>query len=89
MLFKELYVVEACRSSGLGRALPQHVASVALDKSAGRIIWDVMVGDDPAGAFCQALGGQRDSKWISYQTEVPEMEMLATSMDRKGSGFCD
>lgn len=83
LLLKELYVAEACRGMGLGHALLQHVASMALDKGAGRIKWDVMLGNDPAEAFYQALGGQRDSKWIPYQMGLPEIEMLATSMDSR------
>ena len=83
MLLKELYVAEACRGRGLGHALMQHVASTALDKGAGRIKWDVMVGNDPAEAFYQALGGHREGKWIPYQMGSLEIEKLATSMERK------
>ncbi|RRV10574.1 GNAT family N-acetyltransferase [Pseudomonas sp. v388] len=89
ILLKELYVSDACRGRGLGHALLQHVARVALDKGAARIKWDVMVGNDPAEAFYQALGGHRDSKWIPYQMGIREIEMLATSMDRKASELCD
>lgn len=42
-----------------------------------------MVGNDPAEAFYRALGGQRDSTWISYQTGNRQIEKPVTSMDRK------
>ena len=81
LLLKELYISEACRGRGLGHALLRQVAITALAKGAGRIKWDVMIGNHPAEAFYQALGGHRERKWIPYQMGMLEIEQLVTSSD--------
>ncbi|ENA27497.1 GNAT family N-acetyltransferase [Pseudomonas luteola] len=77
VLLKELYVVDHCRSEGLGQALLQQVAVWARAKGAGRLKWDVMVGNHRAAKFYERLGGLPDDKWLAYQMDSQTIETLA------------
>ena len=77
VLLKELYVADQCRSEGLGQALMQQVAVWARAKGAGRLKWDVMVGNHMATKFYERLGGVPDDKWLAYQMDSQTIENLA------------
>lgn len=77
VLLKELYVADHCRSQGLGQALLQHVAAWAQEKGAGRLKWDVLVGNDMAIQFYERLGGVPEAKWLAYQMDSQAIENLA------------
>lgn len=74
---KELYVVEAQRGSGVGKRLMQHVARWAQAQNAGRLLWDVLAGNDAAERFYARLGGQRAMKWVAYEMDSQALESLA------------
>jgi GNAT superfamily N-acetyltransferase len=80
LVLKELYIAEAFRSEGLGKALLQKVAQWATTRDAGRLKWDVLVGNKNAEAFYQRLGGQPESKWLAYQMEQHALEQLAVGL---------
>lgn len=77
VLLKELYVTPHGRGNSLGKALMHYVARWALARGAGRLKWDVMLGNEPAEAFYRQLGGQRDKKWIAYHLGQHELSELA------------
>lgn len=81
MILKKLYIAEACRGQGLGHALLQRVAIMALENGARRIKWDVLVGNRDAEAFYQKLGGRPDSKWVPYQMGSQAIERLAMGVE--------
>lgn len=74
---KELYVAPAQRSSGIGQRLMQRVAQWALGQGAGRLLWDVMAGNDAAERFYSRLGGRRVMKWVAYGMEARALQGLA------------
>lgn len=74
---KELYVVENGRHQGIGERLMQRVASWARDQGAGRLLWDVLAGNDAAERFYRRLGGRRVRKWIAYEMDLPALGRLA------------
>lgn len=80
LVLKELYVAEAYRGAGVGKALLQHCAQHAVARQAGRLKWDVLVGNKSAEAFYQRLGGKPESKWLAYQMDATALERLATTL---------
>jgi len=74
---KELYVVQGQRGSGIGEQLLRRVAQWALEQGAGRLLWDLLVGNDAAERFYARLGGQRESQWIAYRMDDRELQCLA------------
>ncbi|MBB1519695.1 GNAT family N-acetyltransferase [Pseudomonas sp. SR9] len=76
-LLKELYLQPEQRAQGLGRQLLAGVASWAIDQGAGRMKWDVLVGNSRAERFYQCLGGRPVSKWLAYEMAEPALAQLA------------
>lgn len=74
---KELYVVEAQRGSGVGKRLMQRVAQWAQAQNAGRLLWDVLAGNDAAERFYARLGGRREVKWVTYEMGAQALQRLA------------
>ena len=66
LVLKELYVVEAARNMGTGKALMEAVISHARSIGAAEIIWTVMSGNTAAEGFYRSLGGYSDSKWNNW-----------------------
>jgi GNAT superfamily N-acetyltransferase len=50
-VLKELYVAEDSHSEGLGQPLMHAVAEWAFIREAGRLKWDVLMGNQPAIRF--------------------------------------
>ncbi|UUY07229.1 GNAT family N-acetyltransferase [Pseudomonas sp. J452] len=76
-LLKELYLQPEQREQGLGWQLLSGVASWAIDQGAGRMKWDVLVGNSRAERFYQRLGGRPVSKWRAYEMAEPALAQLA------------
>jgi ribosomal protein S18 acetylase RimI-like enzyme len=74
---KELYVVPEARGGGVGQQLLRRVAQYSLEQDAGRLLWDVLVGNDAAERFYSRLGGRRESQWIAYRMDDRELLRLA------------
>lgn len=75
---KELYVVPTQRNCGVGEALLRRVAQWTLERGAGRLLWDVLAGNDAAERFYSRLGGRRESQWIAYRMDDRELLRLAS-----------
>ena len=66
LVLKELFVVEAARNMGVGKALMASVTSHARSIGASEVIWTVMTGNAAAGEFYRSLGGLSDRKWNNW-----------------------
>jgi len=80
LVLKELYIAEAFRGAGLGKAILQQAAQWGMARHAGRLKWDVLVGNKNAEAFYQRLGGKPESKWLAYQMDHLALEHLAAGL---------
>jgi GNAT superfamily N-acetyltransferase len=63
LTLKELYVREADRGTGAGRALFAQVRSHGRERGAGRLKWDVLPANERARAFYRRAGGVPDTDW--------------------------
>lgn len=77
LILKELYIAEAFRGMGLGKALLQQCAQWGTLRQAGRLKWDVLLGNKNAEAFYQRLGGKPERKWLAYQMDHLALMRLA------------
>ena len=66
LVLKELYVDEAARSLGAGKALVEAVTAHAKSMNAAEVIWTIMTGNTAAEYFYRSLGASPDSKWNNW-----------------------
>ena len=74
---EDLYVREAARGHGVGRALLQAVAQRAEARGCGRLEWDVLDWNAPSIAFYESLGAQAHRGWTPYRVTGARLTALA------------
>ena len=72
VVLKELFVVEAARSLGAGKALMATVVSHARSIDAAELIWTVMEGNREAEGFYRSLGASPDLKWNNWSLNLDD-----------------
>ncbi|MSQ31414.1 MAG: GNAT family N-acetyltransferase [Dehalococcoidia bacterium] len=76
LYIEDLFVVEAARREGVGRALVAAVARVARERGHPRV--DLAVLDwNPARAFYARLGFAHQPEWLAYRVEGASLAALA------------
>jgi GNAT superfamily N-acetyltransferase len=63
LYLEDLYVIPAARRRGVGRALLEHVASLAARRGCGRLDWSVLEWNGPAIRFYRAMGAEVLPDW--------------------------
>ncbi|MGF1608039.1 MAG: GNAT family N-acetyltransferase [Kiloniellales bacterium] len=74
----DLYVDEALRGQGLGRALMAAVARHGRELGALWLVWDVWVGNEAAKAFYRAIGGKFYDEVRAMTLKGEALEALAS-----------
>ena len=63
LYLEDLFVVPEARGRGIGRALMQHCATVAVERGCGRFEWSVLDWNQPAIEFYQSIGATMLTDW--------------------------
>ena len=74
---KEIYVAEAARGLGAGRALLAELARLALERGLGRIDWTAARDDERLLRFYESLGGKRHPEKIFFRLTGEGLARLA------------
>lgn len=74
---EDLYVREAARSSGLGKALLARLAQLAVERGCGRLEWAVLDWNEPALGFYRRLGARAQDDWTTYRLSGAALAELA------------
>jgi GNAT superfamily N-acetyltransferase len=74
---EDLYVSADARGSGVGKALLQHVAGIALDRDCGRFEWWVLDWNTPAIDFYRAMGAVAMDEWTVQRVTGDALIRLA------------
>lgn len=77
LFIKELFVTEAARGHGAGKALMRRAALEARDAGCDGIKWAVADWNEPAKRFYESLGARANPNWISYNLDSAALETLA------------
>ena len=64
---EDLFVRPAYRGQGLGKALLQRVAQIAVERDCGRMEWSVLDWNEPSIRFYESLGAKPMSDWTTYR----------------------
>ena len=74
---EDLFVVPEERGSGIGRALLEHLARLAVDRGCARLEWAVLDWNRDAIAFYERLGARPNSDWTVYRLTGEALATLA------------
>jgi GNAT superfamily N-acetyltransferase len=74
---EDLFVLPEARRRGVGRALLQRVAALAVERDCGRLEWSVLDWNQPAIDFYRSLGARLMDEWIICRVTDDALQSLA------------
>lgn len=79
LYLEDLFVRPALRGKGIGKALLQHLARIAIERDCGRFEWAVLDWNAPARDFYVSLGAKPVPEWDIFRVTGEALEQLANS----------
>ena len=79
---EDLFVVPERRGHGVGRALLERLAQIALERGCGRLEWAVLEWNRDAIRFYERLGARPNSDWTVYRLADEPLRTLAGQWPR-------
>jgi len=64
---EDVYVEEAYRDRGIGRAIFKHLANLAVTRGYSRMEWSVLDWNEPAIGFYRSLGATPNDEWTVWR----------------------
>jgi GNAT superfamily N-acetyltransferase len=77
LYLEDLFVYPAHRKKGIGLALMQRLAKIAVDEGCPRFVWEVLDWNEPAIRFYESLGAEVLRPWLNVRLEGEALERLA------------
>jgi GNAT superfamily N-acetyltransferase len=74
---EDLFVLPEQRGRGIGRALLERLAQIAVERDCGRLEWAVLDWNRDAIAFYERLGAKPNSEWTVYRLTGESLHALA------------
>jgi GNAT superfamily N-acetyltransferase len=81
---EDLFVLPEFRGQGIGKALLQRVAAVALEKGCQRLQWEVLDWNTPAIDFYRAMGAEFLDEWRNVRLDGEAIKRLAQLTEESG-----
>jgi GNAT superfamily N-acetyltransferase len=77
LYLEDLFVRPEARGRGIGRALLEHLAGVAVERRWGRLEWRVLDWNAPSIAFYRKLGAEPLDDWTVFRVAGDGLRQLA------------
>jgi GNAT superfamily N-acetyltransferase len=74
---EDLFVMPDRRGGGVGRALLERLAQIAVERGCGRLEWAVLDWNKDAIGFYERLGAKPNSEWTVYRLTGESLHALA------------
>lgn len=74
---EDIYVRPEQRRGGIGLAVMEHLAGLALDRGHVRLEWCALTWNEPALEFYDRLGARRLDEWRTLRLERDDMRRVA------------
>lgn len=74
---EDLYVRPAARGCGLGKAMLQRLARIAVERDCARLEWWVLDWNEPAIGFYKKLGARPMDEWTTMRVDGAALQELA------------
>ena len=81
LYLEDLFVLPQHRGAGVGKALLQRLAAIALEKGCARMKWEVLDWNTPAIDFYHAMGAEIQKEWLNVRLSGEALQRLATTSD--------
>jgi GNAT superfamily N-acetyltransferase len=78
LYLEDLFVLPDWRGRGVGRALLQHLAQIAVARGCGRMEWSVLNWNEPAIRFYRSLGARPMDEWTVYRLTGSTLREVAS-----------
>lgn len=79
LYLKEIYVIEAVRSKGIGALLMQQLCHVAVERECSRVEWTTDKGNVLGEGFYERLGVPQNQEKVFYRLEGEGIRRVAAS----------
>ena len=76
---EDLFVLKEHRGHGYGKALLKHVASIATQRKAGRLEWNVLNWNTPAIDFYKSVGAVPMHNWQTFRLDEQSLHIFVNS----------
>ncbi len=83
---EDVYVKPERRRGGIGRAVMEHLAALALERGHVRFEWCALDWNQPALEFYDGLGAKRLDDWTMLRLEHDGMQRLAAGREGSAAG---
>jgi len=80
LYLEDLYVQPAARGAGIGRALLEYLARLAVDRGWGRFEWSVLDWNEPAIGFYRKLGAEPLTEWTIFRVTGKALRRLGRNL---------
>jgi GNAT superfamily N-acetyltransferase len=77
LYLEDLYVTPEARGGGVGKALLQHLAGLAVERGCTRFEWSVLDWNEKAIAFYRSMGAEPMEEWTVYRVTGDALAKLA------------
>lgn len=77
LFLKELYVIETARRAGVGKAIMQTLAEIAIKNDCSRFEWQTDTPNTDAQRFYEDLGISVETSKLSYRAQGEALQRLA------------
>jgi GNAT superfamily N-acetyltransferase len=83
LYLEDLFVQPEFRGRGIGRALLEKVAAVAVEKNCPRMQWEVLDWNTPAIDFYRAMGAEFLDEWRNVRLSGEALRRLAGATEQR------
>jgi len=88
VFLEDLYIRPAFRHRGLGRALLQHVGSIAARNGAGRFEWTTLKWNENARRLYASIGAEEKSEWMLLRMDAETLAKFTSSTSGHETDGC-
>ena len=81
LYLEDLFVIPEMRGKGIGKALLEKLAQIALEANCFAMAWMVLKWNEPAIKFYESLGAVAMDAWETMRIMRPALEQLAKRRD--------
>jgi GNAT superfamily N-acetyltransferase len=82
LYLEDLFVQPEFRGLGIGKALLEKVAAIAVEKDCPRLQWEVLDWNTPAIEFYRAMGAEFLDEWRNVRVSGEALRRLAGATDQ-------